>query len=315
MVRDKNRAIHSTSSGTSDKIIIYAGELEYLSKCITESPYLETGGNIFGVWTPFGLPMVQYVVGPGPHAFRHATQFRQDIGFLEANADKLVEEHALHHIGTWHSHHSLGLAEPSGGDTASTLDGMRECGLQSFVLMIGNYRNGKAAINAFRYFSSGERIKLRWVVLPGESPYRKVYDRTHPELVYRPSGIAELLPLEECRLTADRQASPGQAVTFDNDYWLSDSNNRKEFAAIVKYLKSRFDSVSIFMENGSCVELRISDSSSKCRLRFDKGFPHEAPKIVVPVNKKDQLSPLPQWNVNGNKISEAVINLLKSIEI
>ena len=181
--------------------------------------------------------------------------------------------------------------------------------------MIGNYRNGKAAINAFRYFSSGERIKLRWVVLPGESPYRKVYDRTHPELVYRPSGIAELLPLEECRLTADRQASPGQAVTFDNDYWLSDSNNRKEFAAIVKYLKSRFDSVSIFMENGSCVELRISDPSSRCRLRFDKGFPHEAPKIVVPVNKKDQLFPLPQWNVNGNKISEAVINLLKSIEI
>ena len=149
----------------------------------------------------------------------------------------------------------------------------------------------------------------------GDTPRRRVTDRTKPELVYRTSGNAELLPLEECRLTDDRQASPGQTVTFDNDYWLSDSNNRKEFAAIVKYLKSRFDSVSIFMENGSCVELRISDSSSKCRLRFDKGFPHEAPKIVVPVNKKDQLSPLPQWNVNGNKISEAVINLLKSIEI
>ena len=98
---------------------------------------METGGNLFGLWTPFGIPFIQYIVGPGRKAEHHHTHFRQDFDFLDKNADFLVKEHALHHIGTWHSHHSLELDHPSGGDTHSTLSGMRECHLRSFVLLIG----------------------------------------------------------------------------------------------------------------------------------------------------------------------------------
>lgn len=60
------------------KVIIYQSELDYLSKCILESPYIEIGGNLLGLMTPFGKPFIQYVVGPGPRAQHHIDHFRQE---------------------------------------------------------------------------------------------------------------------------------------------------------------------------------------------------------------------------------------------
>lgn len=312
MLRNLFSINRSIPSHSDDKIIIYSSELEYLSKCITESPNIETGGNLFGLWTPFSIPVIQYVVGPGPAAYHHTTQFRQDIRFLEMNADKIVEEHALHHIGTWHSHHSLGLTEPSDGDTNSTLTGMRECGLSSFVLLIGNYREGKSSVNAFRYFSNGTCIKLRWVVLQGDSPFRQVYDKTHPTLIYHPQGHVNRMPLEECSLIENE--SP-KSPAFDESYWLSKPENRKEFAAIITFLKTHCKNVSIYQNNGSCVELRLTNSSTMYKFLFDDTFPQEAPKFLAPKNRKLQYKTSPEWDVNGGNISEAFIHFFKSIEI
>ena len=84
MNKDRNNAQNSIIDD-NQKIIIYKGELDYLSKCILESPQVETGGNLFGLWTPFGIPFIQYVVGPGKNAEHHNTHFRQDFSTFICN--------------------------------------------------------------------------------------------------------------------------------------------------------------------------------------------------------------------------------------
>lgn len=56
-IMDKGRVQNEKCRNNDRKIIIYKSELDYLSKCILESPQMETGGNLFGLWTPFGVPL------------------------------------------------------------------------------------------------------------------------------------------------------------------------------------------------------------------------------------------------------------------
>lgn len=299
---------------SDEKIIIYESELDYLSKCIIESPQLETGGNLFGLWTPFGIPLVHYVVGPGPKALHDPIHFRQDYEFLDKNADNLVKEHALHHIGSWHSHHSLGLAQPSNGDTESTLSGIRECHLESFILLIGNYRHGKSTVNAFRYYSNGNCIKLKWVILRGESPIRSVYDRCHPDFVYNPHAETNMMRLEESSLIGDQKTSDLSPV-FDEHYWLSLPENRKELATIVKFLKKEFEKVSIFQTDNSTVEIKLEKPTEAIKFMFDKTFPKNAPKLFVPKSRESKLKSKPEWKIAGKSISEAFIHYYETIKL
>lgn len=313
-IMDEDRVQNEKRRNDDRKIIIYKSELDYLSKCILESPQMETGGNLFGLWTPFGIPFIQYVVGPGRNAEHHHAHFRQDFDFLDKNADFLVKEHALHHIGTWHSHHSLDLDHPSGGDTRSTLSGMRECRLKSFVLLIGNYRHGKSTMNAFRYYDNGSCIKLKWIILDGESPVRQIYDRTHPTLVYKPKGEPRMMALEQTTLNSDNNAA-SRVPTFDADYWLSTQENKKEFAAIVKYLKTEFENVSVFQLDSSTVEVKMSDAEGVYKFVFDKTFPDSPPKLFAQRKNEVKLKSVPNWNIEGKSISEAFIHFYNTIEI
>ena len=313
-IMDKEQVQNGSSRNDDRKIIIYKSELDYMSKCILESPHIETGGNLFGLWTPFGIPFVQYVVGPGRNAEHHHTHFRQDFNFLDKNADLLVKEHALHHIGTWHSHHSLNLDCPSNGDSHSTLSGMRECHLKSFVLLIGNYRHGQSTVNAFRYYDDGRCVKLKWVVLDGESPVRHIYDKTHPSLVYAPQGTANMMNLEMASL-GDNDNEATQAPVFEPDYWLSSQENKKEFAAIIKYLKSEFESVNIFQLDSTTIEVKMSETENVYKFVFDKTFPWSPPKLLSQKGNSINFRSVPNWDIEGKSISEAFINFYKKIEI
>lgn len=312
-IMDKDSVQTENRINGNGKVIIYKSELDYLSKCILESPQMETGGNLFGLWTPFGIPFIQYVVGPGRNAEHHYAHFRQDFDFLDKNADFLVKEHALHHIGTWHSHHSLDLDHPSGGDTHSTLSGMKECRLRSFILLIGNYRHGKSTVNAFRYYDNGSCVRLKWIILDGESPIRQIYDRTHTAFVYKPKGEPRMMALEQTTLYSDNN-SASQVPAFDTEYWLSSSENKKEFAAIIKYLKEKYENVSIFQLDSSTVEVEMADAGDVYKLVFDRTFPYNPPKLLKQKNNEIKLMPILKWDINGKSISEAFINFFNTIE-
>lgn len=309
-----NKQSNLAYNDTEQKLIIYQSELDYLSKCILEYPHVETGGNLFGLWTPFGIPIIHYVIGPGPNAIHETTHFKQDFNFLDKNADLLVGEHALHHIGTWHSHHSLNLSKPSDGDTESTLSGMKECNLTSFVLLIGNYRNGKSTINAFRYFNNGSRVKLKWVILNGISPIRLIYDKIHTNWVYTPTGTASMLPLETCSLIEGRRAVIPKPQ-FDSQYWLEQTENKKEFVKIINFLKTQYEHVSIYQLNESAIEVRVEGKADIFKFVFDSTFPKKSPQLLAPKGKQLKYKSKPEWDIANKSISDAFIHFFKTIQL
>lgn len=301
------------TKSTNYKVIIYQSELDYLSKCILESPYVETGGNLFGLTTPFGIPFIQYVVGPGPHAQHHREHFRQDYDFLDKTADCLVEEHALHHIGSWHSHHTLGLTVPSGGDSRSTIEGIQECGLHHFILIIGNIENGSSSVRPYLYNAEGRCELLQWVVLPNISPIRTVFDSSHQEFVYIPSGIANMNPLDVCSLI-ENKPQQSKNIDYPDGYWLQDKENRITFSQIIKTLNADFDNVKIFQTEDKTIEIQLVRGAQVLKIHFGSNFPIEAPKLYAmkgcPIHTNQDY----EWDyLKTNDILTSVYNLINSI--
>ncbi len=312
---NKDKSKHtSTLDDHSKKVIIYESELDYLSKCILESPRIETGGNFFGLYTPFDIPIILYAIGPGAKSVHEETHFKQDFDFLDKNADMLVAEHALHHIGSWHSHHSLGLTHPSGGDSTSTIEGMRECGLKTFLLIIGNCREGHSSVRPFRYFANGNHEELTWVILPGMSPIRTAYDSKHSEMIHYPTGKANMQSLHTCSLV-DNPKTTAYSPHFGDNYWLSSQENRKELSKIVKYLNSRFEEIRIYQKDESTIEIRVVNGSKAFIVLFNESFPHTAPIFMAKDRLLLRFKSKPVWNMSGKTISEAFIQIIQNLEL
>ncbi len=302
--------VDNCSISKDRKIIIYQSELNYLSQCILDYPQIETGGNLFGFWTPFGIPVVHYVVGPGEHAIHHVAHFRQDYHFLEMHADQLVEEHALHHIGSWHSHHSLGLTEPSRGDSISTLEGMQECDLQSFLLLIGNCREGESSVQAYRYHSDGTFEQLVWVVLQGISPIRFVYDKSHHSGVYVPKSPPNMKKMPTCRLIEEESSIP-MKITYPNGYWLNSHSSKQDLVRILHLLKSKFDDVRVYQKEDKTIHIEVSLGVHKLDIHFTMEFPQKIPSIHVlqglPINFDEHYT----WD--HNNVVESFVQLIHAI--
>jgi len=56
--------------------------------------------------------------------------------YLERVGNHLTNKEGLCHIGEWHSHHTLGLTSPSGGDEKTVWSNMRRYGIHRFILFI-----------------------------------------------------------------------------------------------------------------------------------------------------------------------------------
>ena len=159
-----------------DSALIYKSEFEKIMKWIVASPNIETGGELFGFYRDNGTPVVCYAIGPGPRANHQYTFFNQDLDYLVAVGEKLTGVFGLEHIGEWHSHHQLGLAQPSGHDAATMAEGIRKSGRRRFLLCVGNIRDRQATLGGFAFTGeSGEHYeRVTWEVVNTESPFRKV---------------------------------------------------------------------------------------------------------------------------------------------
>lgn len=104
------------------RILLYESEAIRIAKYARSSPGLEIGGDMLGFYEPAGSPLVFVASGPGPAAQRDTTHFQQDPQFQIAVFNKVASKFRMFYVGDWHSHHSLGLSEPSGSDDAKLQD-------------------------------------------------------------------------------------------------------------------------------------------------------------------------------------------------
>ena len=128
------------SSQTNDlKVFMFQEDLEMMSQLVQRYPSVETGGDLFGLWTTEGDAVLHIVLGPGTDCSRTDVSFNQDIPYLKRNGELLTNKYMLSHIGEWHSHHQLRLFKPSPGDSSTVIRHYPR-GTCGFLLIIANIR-------------------------------------------------------------------------------------------------------------------------------------------------------------------------------
>ena len=120
------------------KIYLFEEDQKMMEDLVLRCPDIETGGDLFGLWTTEGDAVLHIVLGPGQGCKRTDVSFYQDIPYLQRNGELLTQNYMLCHIGEWHSHHQLRLCQPSQGDSSTVIrnyPGRDACG---FLLIIAN---------------------------------------------------------------------------------------------------------------------------------------------------------------------------------
>lgn len=296
LISQMNRA-HGSNGGTlislcdhtndcvvaSSRAIIYRSELNYLLNCISKYPNIETGGQLFGYWTDKGTPVVLYVIGPGPNANHQVAFFNQDLQYLETMGnDVLVRRYGLHHIGEWHSHHSLGLAHPSGHDANTVARGIYSSGVRHMLLCIGNIHNGMPAIKPFNFVAElgTKYISAEWFVQEQESPFRLMIDsqisnNKRPTEVYREQSL------------------------YQPEYWLNSKDNNVILKRFIDDLSKKLDvqNVEVKLDANRNVSVVYRKKGRVGQILFGNDFPKSPPCVFSDGVPIDICS---QWKYNGN---------------
>jgi hypothetical protein len=213
----------AAAPGGRPLVPVAAGELAVIAAHTAQYPSIETGGDIFGLWTQSGMPVPLFITGPGPQAGHHFTSFFQDPDFLDDCARRLYERFGIQHIGEWHSHHRLGLAEPSGGDITTVQRGLANRGWHRFLLVIANIERDHVGLGFFLFRPDEQHEPVECDVAPTTGP--------SPMRVVAPDVPAGEPPLPEqassCwRLRRPRQFSSLQPVARGSWYGLPEMQQR-----------------------------------------------------------------------------------------
>ena len=153
---------------------IYNNDYQSLCTEVYKHQNIETGGNLFGLWTTSGSSVIHVLLGPGKDCRRTSTSFHQDIKYMERVGRFVNTNYMLCHIGEWHSHHRLSLSKPSVGDE-QTIQRNFPQGMDKFLVVIANIvgRQGdQITLSPYFFTDNGRRYKkAEWEVLPTDSPF------------------------------------------------------------------------------------------------------------------------------------------------
>ena len=167
---------------------IFKEDQEYISRCILDYPHIETGGDFFGFWNNLGLPVIQYVTGQGKNSNQQVTFFQQDLKYLLKVSNAAYQSFGLQHIGSWHSHHQLNLAQPSGHDAQTMVNAINKNGLNQFFMILGNIQGDRTTVNGFLFDKENQRryFETRWNMLHEKNPFKETIDKLVGEDLYLP---------------------------------------------------------------------------------------------------------------------------------
>jgi hypothetical protein len=289
------------------RLMAYESEIRRITGVISQFENVETGGDLFGYWTHSGAPVISYALGPGLRSSRTRTAFYQDVDFLERAGRHLYQTHGLQHIGEYHSHHRLGLNEPSAGDVRTVQKGMKENNWTRFVLLIATI-DGKRQLQVtqhFYLFTKGQSYlpkPLSVRVLPSVSPIRQCVDERH----WPAEPIKQLSPPPNWKITNELRCQE-PLYTHKNTpveerfekTWFSTPSGQEQLKAVVRKLNTIGQTCKMFFDEAEgIVHIELG---SDIVIRLPDGFPQNAPQIVlsgvvVPTTVKwSRAMPLDHW--------------------
>lgn len=297
-------------SSPSKTAYIYKSELDFISKCILDYKNIETGGQLFGYWTSDGSPVVVYAIGPGANANHQVAFFNQDIDYLVTIGRVLVHHYGLQHIGEWHSHHKLGLAQPSGHDASTMADTIREKHLPQFLLCIGNCSDSESTFNPFNFtYDTGYNyVKAQWSVKDIDSPFRNLIDRELKNYLILPKTQNPSYRMDGMRKNIQTSA-PAKS-----GYWFEEKQNRLELKNIVDFLSSfpKQGQCSIQMDSRNHIQLLIKRMDREEFVYFPEKFPLTSPEIKIQSSDGGFVKVNNDWTFDGD-IFNSFVKYYKSI--
>ena len=168
---------------------IYASELAVLVDEMHQHRTVETGGDLFGLWSHGDVPTVFLASRPGDGAVRQRLSFQQDVVSHRATEQAVWEQFGVQCVGMWHSHHSIGLEVLSRGDLGRTMRYARRSNRARFVDLLG-FQRDHWHVRPFVYQDAGlgRTRATRLEVLPGVSPLRAALDGSIAALRGAPAG-------------------------------------------------------------------------------------------------------------------------------
>ena len=95
---------------------LFLSEIKTIAYEASRFPETETGGDLYGLWTANGNPVVYLATGPGKNAKATSLIFEMDVENMKRSEDTMLASFGLQYLGDWHSHHHLPLDRPSLGD-------------------------------------------------------------------------------------------------------------------------------------------------------------------------------------------------------
>ncbi len=285
--------MQGTKTHSQFKTLIYEGELDRIAGWVEEYPNLETGGDLFGFWTHSGAPVVQYVLGPGRGSRHNDTSFFQDRDHLIKAGEILRSKYGLQHIGEWHSHHQMGLAQPSGGDSNTVSRALQRYNFPSFLLCIANIRPNSGGgkkwnvnVGCFLYSKySGLNYQLgAWVVLQGESPIRSNLG-WQSELNSKNSRPSKSWTVDKTTLEEEPLVTT-EPIEVSEELWYSSQKGQAILKEIVDKIKSQFQKCEINRTNEQQIyltfEYKCKDGYiDRWRADFPQNFPKSSPTFKV----------------------------------
>jgi hypothetical protein len=141
----------------SSAVRIFESELEVITDEVYAYPDIETGGNLFGLFSHGRVPVIFLATRP-------AGQVRREVAALELDpqVQRLLEEHlwgrfGIQCVGMWHSHHRIGLFEPSGGDQRRTANYAAKWQRTAYTEILANYLDTGGGAGGDPHDASGRR--------------------------------------------------------------------------------------------------------------------------------------------------------------
>ena len=268
---------NSDDYSPAESAIIYQSELEQISRYILDYPNIETGGELFGFCTAYGVPVVLFAIGPGPNSIHQYTSFNQDVPYFHRIGMYISERYGLQHIGEWHSHHQLGLDRPSSRDENNMVTTIQECNLKRFLLCIGNVDGGQTTLKSYNFsqYSNLNYSSPLWDVRIGESPFRTTImnDNFVRAILIEPRTY-------RCSIAKLEQAEE-DSIRYPDGYWLNDVVANKEFGDVLEMLRNEYaiQDISLEQDESGCIHLMCEFGRDALDINFVNGFPDIPPEV------------------------------------
>ncbi|MBT2232988.1 hypothetical protein [Nonomuraea sp. NEAU-A123] len=208
---------------------IYESELAVITDETLDHHELETGGSLFGLFGHGGGPTVFLATRPAGEVQKRQTSLELDPQVTRALEQVAWDGFGVQCIGMWHSHHWIGLMEPSSGDRERTRRYAQKYHRPQYTEILANFvsretshsRRGRGRpgsdyrvqLTPFFYLDARNltRAETFFHVLPGESPLRGTLAKLVGGLVERPSLSTAMRPAS--RLPEDSYRLAGSAAS------------------------------------------------------------------------------------------------------